>query len=176
MQHEVPQNTMRRARPRRQPAPLSPRTKWIILGLFLLVAIPPWFIVAVLVRFTPSVEMQYRKALERREDPNHHFVASLGTKAWRDPQPGTFEGLNGGRWTRLCVNGGETDPIETFETAFGPHDISDELRDRFNRSQPVATYDLAVSFADHQGKVDVVYVVEAGSLQSLHQIACMRHP
>lgn len=176
MQQETSQKMIAGVRPRRQVAALSSKSKWIIFGLFLLVAVPPWFIVAVLVRFTPSVEMQYRKAMERRDDPNHAVVSSLGQKVWREPKPETFVHLNGGRWTHLCVNGGETDPIATFETEFGPSDISDELRDRFNRSQPVATFDLAVSFADPAGKVDIVYVVEAGSLQSLHQIDCMRHP
>lgn len=176
MTNNAPPRGAARPRVERPRAHLSREMKWIILGLFLLVAIPPWFIVGVLVRFTPSVEMQYRKAMERPDDPNYHFVTALGHKAWKEPNPETFAGLNGGRWTHLCVNGGETDPIETFETNFGPANFTDELRDKFDRPQPVATYDLAVSFADPEGKVDVVYVVEAGSLQSLKQTACMRHP
>ncbi len=164
MQARLPQ-------PRRQ---LQPRTLLLILGLLLALAIPPWFVVAAIVQFSPTIELKSRQAMERKGAPDWEHVARLGDKVWRDPTPETFQSLNGGRWTRLCVNGGFTDPVKTFESTFGPSEIAGELRRLYDRLTPVGEYDVTVSYADGPGQVEILYVVAGGSLQAINLATCIR--
>lgn len=161
------------ARTPQKRAEVPARSLYMIAGLLLSLAIPPWFIVAAVVQFSPNIELKSRQAMERPGDVNWRIVERLGDKAWRQPSPATFAALNEGHWTGLCVNGGLTDPIATFENAFGPSDVPEEIRARFDRLVPVGDYDLAISFADERGRVDVIYLVAGGSLQSLRMARCM---
>lgn len=145
-----------------------------VFGLLLLLAIPPWFMLAAVVQFSPAVELKSRQAMERHGMPAWEYVAHLGDKVWREPRPATFATLNDGRWTKLCVNGGFTDPVATFENAFGPSKIADEVRALYDRLVPVGEYDVAVSYADQSGWVEVLYVIAGGSLQAINLIRCMR--
>lgn len=154
---------------------VSRRTWLMIAALAIAVAIPPWFLMYALYHFSPNFQLAQRKALERPDDPNWRVVSALGESAWKLPSPVIYSTLNGGDWKALCVNGGNTDPIATFAGTFEGVSPSEELRARFDRPMPVDDYDLAVSFADRAGNVDILYLVGGGSLLSKGLVWCTAH-
>lgn len=151
---------------------VSPVT-WMLVGVLAAsVAVPSWTIMYLLYHYSPSFEHGQRKTFERPKDRNWQIVHQLGPKAWHDLDPQTFADLNAGDWRELCVNGGHTDPVATFEGRFGKGRMPKALRRLFDRPLPVGDYDLVVSYAGHDGKVDALYFVDGGSMQSLQLAWC----
>lgn len=152
-----------------------PRKTWVLIGaLAASLIIPAWVLLYLLYQFSPNFEHQKRKALERPADVNWQTVHQLGAKAWQQLRSETFVALNSGRWLTLCVNGGHTDPVATFEARVGPGRVPDHLRAQFSNLLAVGDYDLVVSFADTSGGLDMLYFVDGGSLQTRNLAWCAR--
>lgn len=152
-----------------------PRSTWLLIGgLATALIIPAWALMYMMYHFSPVFEHRMRKTFERPGDSNWKVIHNLAEKAWSELRSETFAELSGGNWLRLCVNGGHTDPIATFESQVGEGSVPEHLRAMFNRSLAIGDYDLVVSFSDGAGNLDMLYFVDGGSLQSRKLAWCTR--
>lgn len=157
-----------------RPVHISPKT-WLLLGgLAAALIIPAWILMYLLYQFSPMFDHRKRQTFERHLDANWQIVHGLGDKAWRQLEPQTFAALHGGDWSVVCVNGGHSDPVATFEAAVGEGWVPPHFTAMFNRPLAVADYDLVVSFADRAGGIDMLYFVDGGSMQSMRLSWCTK--
>ncbi len=155
-----------------------PRKVWFLIGgLAAFLILPAWILMYLLYQYSPMFDHRRREALQRPADVNWQLVQRLGEKVWRNPTRETFAAFNGGNWKVLCVNGGHSEPVSTLEAEVGEGTVPAVLRAEYARTLAVnvGDYDLMVSFADRSGTIDMLYFLDAGSMQSRKLSWCTRN-